>query len=160
MRTRYVDGITIRPLRNGDTAPVEALFGRLGPRSRSRRFGGPKPRLAEHELQALALVDANRHVLVAYVDGDPEPAAIGRLVRDESAAEIAFEVADLHQGRGVGSVLARELAADARAAGISELHALVDGDNRAALTLVERLASSLRVSWRGGQAELVARLGP
>ena len=47
------------------------------------------------------------------------------------AAEIAFEVADAYQGRGVGSFLARELAADARAAGITTLVATVCGDNRA-----------------------------
>jgi GNAT superfamily N-acetyltransferase len=160
MRTRYIDGITIRPLRNGDTGPVAALFERLSPRSRDRRFGGPKPCLSTAELEGLARVDPDRHVLVGYVDGDPEPAAIARLVRDGSAAEIAFAVADVYQGRGIGTVLARELAADARAAGITELHATVAGDNPAALTLVKRLASSLRVSWRGGQAELVARLDP
>ena len=160
MRTRYVDGLTIRPLRNGDTGPVAALFGRLGPRSRDRRFGGPKPCLSNAELETLARVDRDRHVLVGYVDGDPEPAAIARLVRDGSAAEIAFAVADVYQGRGVGTILSRQLAADARAAGITELHATVAGDNPAALTLVKRLASSLQVRWGGGQAELLARLDP
>ena len=160
MRTRYVDGITIRPLRNGDTAPIEAVFERLGPRSRSRRFGGPKPRLPAHELEALARVDGERHVLVAYVDDDPEPVAIARLARDGTAAEVAFEVADAYQGRGIGSILARELAADARAAGITELHATVTGDNPAVVSLVRRIATSLSASWSGGQASLVARLEP
>ena len=160
MQSRYVDGITIRPLRNGDSATIAAVVARLGPRSRGRRFGGPKPVLADRELKALARVDADRHVLVAYAAGDPEPAALAELVRDGASAEIAFAVADIHQGRGIGSALARELAADARAAGITELRATVSGDNPAALTLVQRLASSLRGSWGGGQAELVARLEP
>ena len=34
MQTRYVNGLTIRPLRNGDTETVAALFDRLGSRSR------------------------------------------------------------------------------------------------------------------------------
>ena len=42
---------------------------------------------------------------------------IARLVRDGRAAEVAFEVADEYQGRGIGSVLTQVLAADARAAG-------------------------------------------
>src|SRR5918999_5506815 len=134
MRTRYVDGLTIRPLRNGDTEPIAALFARLSRRSLDRRFAGPKPCLSDRDVEALARVDVNRHVLVGYVEGDPDPAAMAELVRVGPAAEIAFAVADVYQGRGIASILARELAGDARAAGITELHATVGGDNRAALS--------------------------
>src|SRR5438045_326285 len=129
MHSRYVDGIVIRPLRDGDSALVQAVFARLGEESRRRRFGGAKPRLSDSDLALLARVDGDRHVLVAYVEGDPRPAGIGRLVRDGEAAEVAFEVADEAQGRGIGTALARTLAADARAAGIVEFHASVAGDN-------------------------------
>jgi ribosomal protein S18 acetylase RimI-like enzyme len=159
MQTRHVNGLTIRILRSGDTATVAALFDRLGPRSRERRFCGAKPRLSEPELRALARVDDTHHVLVGYLDGDPEPVAIARLVRDGRSAEVAFEVADAYQGRGIGTTLARELAADARAAGIVELQATVCGDNEPAVSLVSRVAHSLQVRWRGGERELVARLG-
>jgi L-amino acid N-acyltransferase YncA len=155
MQTRYVDGITIRPLRNGDTRTVAAVFERLGPRSREQRFCGAKPRLADVELAALARVDAGHHVLVAFVDGDREPAGIAQLVRDGRSAEVAFEVVDAHQGRGVGSALARELAADARAAGITELVATVCGDNAAVLSLLRRVADSLHVTWHGREREFV-----
>jgi GNAT superfamily N-acetyltransferase len=158
MHTRYVDGITIRPLRNGDTETVSAVFERLGARSRERRFCGAKPRLPEAELTALARVDGDRHVLVAYVDGDPAPAGIARLVREGVSAEIAFEVVDEHQGRGIGSVLADELAAVARAAGIRELRAIVCGDNPPVVSLLRRVASSLHVSWRGREREFVLAL--
>jgi len=157
MQSRYVDGITIRPLRNGDTATVAALFDRLGERSRERRFCGAKPRLSELELANLARVDRDRHVLVGYVEGDPQPIAIARLVREGSSAEIAFAVADSHQSRGVGSILASELAADARAAGITQLQATVCGDNPRVIALIQRLGS-LDVSWRGGERELVVGL--
>ena len=129
MHARYVDELTIRTLRNGDTDTVAALFARLGDRSRQKRFCGAKPRPSDGELQALSRVDEDRHALVGYVDGDPEPAAIARLVRDGARAEVAFAVADVYQGRGIGSTLGRELAADARAAGIRELVATVCGDN-------------------------------
>ena len=158
MQTRHVDGLTIRGLRNGDTATVSALFERLGSRSRERRFCGAKPRLSENELALLARVDDMHHVLVGYLDGDPEPAGIARLVRDGRAAEVAFEVADTYQGRGIGTILTRELAADARAAGIRELRATVCGDNPPAVSLLSRVAHSLQVRWRGGERELVARL--
>ena len=158
MQTRHVDGLTIRLLRSGDTATVSALFERLGPRSRERRFCGAKPRLSADELRLLARVDAEHHVLVGYLDGDPEPVGIARLVRDGRSAEVAFAVADEYQGRGIGTILTRELAADARAAGITELVATVCGDNPPAVSLIARVADSLRVRWQGGERELVARL--
>jgi len=160
MQTRHVDGLTIRLLRNGDTATVAGVFERLGPRSRERRFCGAKPRLSDAELQLLARISDTHHVIVGYVDGDPEPVAIARLVRIGSFAEVAFEVADEYQGRGIGTTLTRELASVARAAGITELHATVCGDNPPAVSLLARVAQSLQVSWRGRERELVARLEP
>jgi ribosomal protein S18 acetylase RimI-like enzyme len=158
MHARYIDGLSIRMLRNGDTDTVAALFGRLGPGSRERRFCGAKPRLPDAELRALARVDGDHHVLVGYLDGDPQPVGMARLVRAGSAAEVAFEVADQYQGRGVGSILARELAADARAAGIRELVATVCGDSPPAVSLLRLVAESLRVSWRGRKREFAVRL--
>jgi ribosomal protein S18 acetylase RimI-like enzyme len=158
VHTRYVNGLTIRPLRNGDTGTVGALFDRLGPRSREKRFCAAKPRLSESELTALARVDDNHHVIVGYLAGDPRPAGIARLVRDGAVAEVAVEVADAWQGRGIGSVLARELAADARAAGIRELVATVCGDNPPVVSLLKRLAKSFRVHWRGREREFTLGL--
>ena len=157
MHTRFVNGLTIRPLRNGDTATVAALFERLGERSRQRRFCGAKPRLSELELENLSRVDPDQHVLVGFVDGDPDPVGIARLVRSGPSAEIAFAIADTHQSRGIGSILANELAADARAAGVTELVATVCGDNPRVLALLKRLGS-LSLTWRGGERELVIGL--
>ena len=158
MHSRYVDGITIRPLRNGDGATICALFARLGDESRRQRFGGAKPRLSGDELALLARVDSTHHVLVAYVSGDPKPVGIARLVRRGRVAEVAFAVADDHQGRGVGSALARVLADDARAAGIVELHATVTGDSRRVASLLSRSSRKLQGSWAGGEYSLVAAL--
>ena len=160
MHARFVDGLTVRPLRNGDTATVAALFARLGDQSRRNRFCGAKPQLSEGELGTLARIDANRHVLVGYVDGDSEPAGIARLVRDGNRAEIAFAVADAYQNRRIGSILARELAADARAAGITELVGTVCGDNPRIVAVLKRLGRSLEATWAGGEREFVIALQP
>jgi GNAT superfamily N-acetyltransferase len=158
MHSRYADRITVRPLRDGDTATVQALFDRLGPRSRARRFGGARPRLSEPDLRMLARVDATHHALVAYVDGDPLPAGLAQLVRSGDAAEVACAVADAHQRRGVGTALARELAADARAAGIVRLEATVQGDNPPAVSLLARCSRQLDVRWQGGERAFVLAL--
>ena len=158
MRARSVNGLSIRPLRNGDTDTVRALFARLGDRSRAKRFCGAKPRLSASELAALARIDDVRHALVGYVAGDSDPAAIARLVRDGTRAEVAFAVADVYQGRGIGSTLGRELAADARAAGIRELVATVCGDNARIVSLLKRLGPSVETSWSGREREFVVGL--
>jgi ribosomal protein S18 acetylase RimI-like enzyme len=146
----------VRPLRNGDTKTIGTVFGRLGEHSRRARFNGPKPCLSQLELAQLARVDTDHHVLVGQVEGDPEPAAIARLARTGPySAEIAFAVADRYQHRGVGSALAAELLADARAAGIAEVTALTAGDNRAALALLRRCANVVDVRFDG--PELVVR---
>ena len=156
--TRSVAGITIRPLRSGDTETVAALFERLGPESRRARFGAAKPRLSPAELAELARLDAMHHVLVATVDGDPGPAGIARLVRAGRAAEVACAVADACQGRGIGRVLVGELAALARAAGIAELRATVCGDNPRAVSLASRLPGARSTRWQDGAREFVLAL--
>jgi ribosomal protein S18 acetylase RimI-like enzyme len=149
VRPRRGPELIVRPLRRGDTATVQAVFERLGEASRHARFNGFKPRLGEQELRWLAAVDATHHALVAWVDGDPEPVALARLVRAGRSAEIAFEVADAYQGRGIGSALTQELVSDACAAGIAEVTALVRSDNRAAIAVLGRVLGQLELRFEG-----------
>ena len=147
-----------RPLRHGDVRTVLGLFGRLSERSRRARFHGPKPCLSRSDLQQLASVDRTRHALVAYVDGDPEPVAIARLVRDGRSAEVAFAVADEYQQQGIGTSLTAELLADARAAGITEITAFVSNGNAAALALLRRGARVIAVTFDGPQLAVRAAI--
>ncbi len=155
MNAEVIRGITVRPLRGGETAVVQAVFDRLGPRSRLLRFGGAKSVLTASDLQQLARIDGNHHVLVAYIDG----AAVGiaRLVRDGAEAEVAVAVADEWQQRGVGTVLADRLAADARAAGIERLRATMHAENRASMELMWRMTRELKTRSVGAQLEVVGR---
>jgi len=150
--------ILVRPLAHGDVRTVFAVFERLGHESRRTRFNGPKPCLSEAELRQLATIDALHHALVAYVEGDPHPAAIARLVRDGATAEIAFAVADEYQHRGVGSALAGELVADARAAGITEITALASSDNPAAVKLLRRIANVRDIRLEGPELSIRAAI--
>lgn len=153
--------VWIQPLRNGDTQTVAQLFERLSDASRVRRFNVAKPRLSKQELAMLATVDARRHALVAWVEGDPEPAGFAQLVRDIdhwTQAEIAFAVADAYHGNGIGSGLVDQLAVDARAAGITHLTALIQTSNTAALALVKRVSQPLDVQVEGHETSLLAAL--
>ena len=150
--------LLVRPLRHGDVGTVAAMFERLGEQSRRARFNGPKPRLSTADLEQLASVGSTRHALVAYVEGDRQPVAIARLARDGDSAEIAFEVADEYQQLGIGSALTRELIADARAAGITEITALVSSDNPAAVALLRRILNVLDIRFEGPELSIRAAL--
>src|SRR6266566_4336506 len=117
LKPRNGPTLIVRPLRHGDVWTVLAVFDRLGPESRRARFN------------------------------DPQPIAIARLARTgPNAAEIAFAVADSHQHRGIGSALAAELLADARAAGITQITALASSDNPAAPRTSPTFASRVQSS--------------
>ncbi len=158
LKPKHGPKLLVKHLRNGDTDTVLSIFERLGDRSRRSRFNGPKPRLTASDLAQLARVDGRHHVLVAYVDGDARPVAIARLVRDGHAAEIAFAVADEYQQRGIGSALCKELVADARAAGITELTALVASDNSAAVALLRRIANVFDMRHEGPELSVRAAI--
>ena len=153
MNAEVIRGITVRPLRNGETAVVQTVFDRLGPRSRRLRFGGAKNVLTPAELGQLARVDGDHHVLVAWYGG--KPVGIARLVRDRDVADVAFAVVDSLQGNGVGSVLTQRLAEDARAAGIRTLRATMSADNTPSLKLMKRITHGLEVHYGAGQMEVV-----
>jgi GNAT superfamily N-acetyltransferase len=140
MHSEFIQGITIRPLRNGDSAVIQAVFDQLGPASRLLRFGGAKNVLSPGDLELLSRVDGNHHVLVAWVEG--RPIGVARLVRDGSCGEVAFAVADDWQSQGVGRVLVDRLAEDARAAGITSFCADVRSDNVRSVALVRRLQAA------------------
>jgi GNAT superfamily N-acetyltransferase len=153
MNAEVIRGITVRPLRDGEAEVVQAVFDRLGPRSRLLRFGGAKNVLAPAEVELLARVDGDHYVLVAWLDG--EPVGIARLVRDGSVADVAFAVVDELQGNGVGTVLSQRLAEDARAAGIETLRATMHAENGASLALLKRMTAGMKVQCAAGQLEVV-----
>jgi RimJ/RimL family protein N-acetyltransferase len=142
---RLDDGVTLRlrPVDSGDRAGHAALFARLGPESRRRRFMSPKPRLSERELDYFTDVDHVQHEALAAVDPrDGAIVGVGRFVRRSDrpgAAEIALEVADDMQQLGIGTALARWTESRARATGVEVLTATTLRDNRPALALLRRL---------------------
>jgi ribosomal protein S18 acetylase RimI-like enzyme len=158
LKPKHGPNLVVRPLRRGDVRTVMAVFHRLSDESRRARFNGSKPCLRRTELRQLASIDATHHALVAYVDGDPLPVAIARLVRRGRSAEIAFAVADEYQQQGIGSALAAELVADARAAGITEITALVSSDNRAAVALLRRIVGAPDVRFEGRELSIRAAI--
>ena len=156
-----MDAIALRPLRYGERKPVLDVFAGLSERSRRLRFLGSKPRLLERDVDWL--VDVGRSGREAVVAVDQETGAtigIARYVRDANApeAEIAFEVVDEWQGRGIGRRLVTELRALALAHGILRFRALIAHGNLAAAALVRGLGDVLVHRYEDGAIELVVRI--
>jgi acetyl coenzyme A synthetase (ADP forming)-like protein len=153
--------IHLRAMRPDDRARLVEHFQQLSARSVYYRFFGAKRRLTDAELDAFTRVDfVHRVALVAtLVDehGEERIIGVGRYgVIDESAgsADIAFAVADAHQGRGIGTVLLEHLATIARRQGIREFAADVLGENNQMLELFASSGFVATRSWDGGVVHL------
>ena len=153
--------LLLRPIGSDDRDQVAALFARLSPESRYRRFLSPKPKLTPQELERLTNVDHTNHEAIAAVDPrDGSIVGVGRYVRDPDRpirADLAIEVADELQNMGIGTTLARRLVHRARANGVARLTATTLWENRPARALLRRLEFRARAS-HGGVIEL--ELGP
>ncbi len=128
------DGGTVhlRPIRAEDAEAIVTFHGGLSNRTRYLRYFSAYPRIPERDLRRFTRVDHHDRVaLVAELAG--EIIAVGRYERSPGTddAEVAFVVADAHQGRGIGSVLLEHLAAAARERGIGHFHAVVLAENTA-----------------------------
>ncbi|UFU04809.1 GNAT family N-acetyltransferase [Ruania halotolerans] len=114
------DGTTmrIRPILPTDADAVERFHARQSPESVYLRFFAPLERLPARDLHHFTHVDHRTRVALVLESGG-ELVAIGRFDRvDEDSAEIAFNVSDSAQGRGLGSVLLEHLAAAGRELGV------------------------------------------
>jgi RimJ/RimL family protein N-acetyltransferase len=153
--------VRVRPLVAQDRALLVAGFSALSPRSRRARFlqGVSDAQFARMLPVLLDTVDQLSHVaLVLYAD--ERPIGVGRLRRftaDPGVADLAVTVADVWQGRGAGSVLAREVLA--RAGDLREIRTVVSADNPASLRMLARLGE-VRSDCAHGDCEVVVRVGP
>jgi GNAT superfamily N-acetyltransferase len=133
--------LRIRDLGPADEPLLDQLHAALSPRSRYQRFHGAKPRLTPRERRYLAATDGHDHVALVALDGGGAPVAIGRFVRlsgRPDAADIATEVADARQNRGIGSDLINRLARRAAAVGVQRFTATVLSETGLRRTLVRR----------------------
>jgi len=157
--------ILVRPIRADDKRLLQDGLRQLSEQSVQRRFLAPKPRFSGAELRYLTEVDGHNHVaLVAEHPRDPVRRLIGvaryvRLPERPETAEAAIVVADDWQGRGLGSLLAEQLAARARGAGVRRFTATMASDNVPAHRLMRRLSRHLGSRHAGaGVDELVLDL--
>jgi RimJ/RimL family protein N-acetyltransferase len=134
--------IEIRALKPADEQALKEAAKGLSKESRYRRFFAPKHSVSEKERDFYLNVDFLNHVaLVAALEegGREAIAGAGRyIVTSPGQAEVAFTVADPHQGLGIGSLIMRHLTAIARDKGLKEFVADVLPENTPMLKVFEK----------------------
>ncbi len=148
--------ITLRFIRPDDADELRRAFAKLSPRSRYQRFLGVST-LTDEMVHYLTEVDGHDHVaIVAITDSLDLKSEIGlgvaRFVRskeDPTVAEAAVTVIDDAQGKGVGRVLLRALAALALERGVRVFRGEVLAENERMRHLLGEVGAHVRED--GGQ---------
>jgi GNAT superfamily N-acetyltransferase len=154
---------TLRPIAPEDKPLVAASFERLGEESRYRRFFTIKKELSPAELDYLVDVDHIDHEAIIAIDqSSGEAVGVARYIRsneDADVAEVAVTVVDDWHGRGLGRALLTRLTYRARREGIRRFSAVVLGENREALGLVDSSGDDQR-QYTAGVVDLIIELPP
>ncbi len=158
-----MDGGTahVRPIEPADGPALVAFHGRLSPDTVYSRFFSVKPALDEAEVRRFTHVDHDARVALVAELGD-RLVGIARYDRttNEREAEVAFVVADEHQGRGIGTILLEHLAAAARERGITRFVAETRADNRRMLDVFQAAGFDERTRYESGTVHVELAIEP
>jgi len=155
--------VHLRPIVPEDADLVVDFHGRLSERTRYLRYFGPYPTISKRDLFNFTVVDHHRRVaFVALLGG--EIIAVGRYEGldegDGLSAEVAFTVADAHQGRGLGPILLEHLAGAAAENGLRRFVAEVLAENRHMITVFREAGYQVSRSFEGGVVHLEFDIDP
>jgi acetyltransferase len=149
--------VVLRPIRPEDEPALTALYERLSPQTAYQRFFTVMRRLPPDWAHILANVDYDRRMAIAAIGPGDELIGVARYAHDQRAdeAEIAIVIEDRWQGRGLGTLLLRELIRYARRMGIQRLRAYVLADNLRMLKLIRRVTTILDRKLESGVLSLL-----
>jgi len=144
------DGSTapVCPAKPADAPAVRLLLRGLSDRSRWLRFFSACPDLAQAARWATEVDHDRRYGLVATVGGHRQIVGHAGLERESDhpeRAEVALEVTDAMQGKGLGTAMLCQLAEAANQLGIQVLDAEVLAENRQMLHVFRDCGYPLKV---------------
>lgn len=151
----------LRPIHPSDADAVQAFHMGQSQNSIYMRFFAFKARLSSRELKRFTEVDYRDRVAFVITIGG-EIVGIGRYDRllDPAEAEVAFNIADAHQGRGIGSILLEHLAAAAHENGIRRFSAEVLPENRKMLMVFSDAGYDVKRHFDDGVVSLEFNIDP
>lgn len=140
-------GARLRVLEPGDAPALEALNGRLSPRSRWLRYFTTGPQPGHWYVDRLMHQEDPRDTVVAVVDDEiVAVAGFSPYESDPTKAELAVLVDDAHQHTGLGTLLLARLATIAAQQGVLTFVAVVLLENRAMHRLLTDTGFLVRVT--------------
>lgn len=155
--------VRLRPITPDDAERLQEFHGALSDRTRYLRYFGPYPRISPKDLYRTTHVDYHDRVGLVLELGDAI-VAVGRyeLLEREGprAAEVAFVVADGHQGRGLGSILLEHLAGAAAENKIETFVAEVLAENTVMVTVFRDAGYQVERSRDGSVLHLEFAIDP
>lgn len=150
----------VRPITPDDADGIRQFHSRQSAESIYLRFFAPLRELSERDIHRFTHVDHHDRVaLVATLDG--EIIGIGRYDRiDPTSAEVAFNISDHYQGKGIGSVMLEHLAAIAQELGINRFVAEVLPQNRKMLQVFKEAGYEVTHHIEDGVVEVSFDISP
>jgi acyl-CoA synthetase (NDP forming)/GNAT superfamily N-acetyltransferase len=126
----------LRPIAPSDADALHDFHQRQSAQSRYLRYFSPKPELTPKELDHFTMVDfVDRAAFVVEQHGEFLGWASYERWTNRTDAEVAFQVDDRQQGKGIATLLLEHLAAVAQDNGIERFTAQTLGENRAMLSV-------------------------
>jgi acyl-CoA synthetase (NDP forming)/RimJ/RimL family protein N-acetyltransferase len=140
----------VRPIRPDDADGIRTFHAGQSDESIYLRFFAPIRELSERDVYRFTNVDnVDRVALVVTVRG--AIIGIGRFDRfDGRFAEVAFNISDQYQGKGIGSVLLEHLAAIGQELGIEQFTAEVLPQNRRMLNVFKEAGYAVHHHFEDG----------
>jgi RimJ/RimL family protein N-acetyltransferase len=149
---------TLACLEESDAELVERLLTRLSPTSVYRRFFSPLVRADQFKASLLTTDRYERDSIAALEGGEVVGLAQYSRRIGSTKADMAIVIADARQQQGLGTRLVAALADRAAAGGITAFAVSIQGDNFAAMRLLQRVAPGTRLTFSGGVGEAVIPL--
>ncbi|MBF6284743.1 GNAT family N-acetyltransferase [Nocardia cyriacigeorgica] len=155
--------VRLRPITPDDAERLQQFHAALSDRTRYLRYFGPYPRISPKDLYRSTHVDHHNRVGLVAELGE-SIIAVGRYELLERtgprAAEVAFVVADGHQGRGLGSILLEHLAGAAAENEIETFVAEVLAENTVMVTVFREAGYQVERSRDGSVLHLEFAIDP
>ena len=159
--SRRLAGAVIRGVGPADRDALQAMFHRLSPDSRYRRFLSTAASLDVALRNVLDLDYVRRDAIVANLHGEIIGLAeCHALRRSPTDVEVAVAVEDRFHRRGIGSELLDLVIARAVRNGATHLHASVLAENRPMLEMLNKIAPGAHKELDRGVVDLMFPLRP
>jgi GNAT superfamily N-acetyltransferase len=157
----HIDGemITIRPAKPVDERRIQEHFYNQDKDDIYSRFFQSRSRFVRNDLEGMYQIDYVNDLTILAVVGEfgfGKVIAVGEYLLDKKTnmAEVAFSVSKESQGKGLGKIIIKKLAAAARESGIAGLVAYTLPGNQGMIRLFKTLPYKVTTFYDGDMVEL------